>query len=563
MKKMFTKVLAVVLCAVMALGAAPLGGFVGLDLPGLFDLKAEAATYSGTCGDDLTWSLNTSTGVLNITGTGAMKNYSNLEYVPWYSYSSYIKSVNIGNSVTTIGDWSFGYCDGLTNVTLSKSVTIIGDYAFIYCDSLTSVTIPDSVTTIGYAAFGDCDSLTRVTISESVTSIDEDAFPYCDSLTSITVDVNNKNYSSDSYGVLFNKDKTTLVQYPIGNTRTSYSIPDGVTTIGYGAFDSCDSLTSVTIPNSVTTIGDSAFYECKNLTNVTIPNSVKNIGKWSFSYCENLTSVSIPNSVITIGEVAFYGCDSLKNITIPDSVKTIGESALGWCDSLTNITVSANNKYYSSDSDGILFNKDKTTLCQYPNGKAIKSYIISDGVTAIGNGAFCNCENLTSVTIPDSVRTIGDEAFYSCDSLEDVYYDGVEEQWNKITIGFSNEWLTNANIHYKDISDEAVVPTPSQTTIKYGDSIILHVDPAKVPEGGYVEWVASNNNFVLNVSKDGTTCTIKPSVSGSTTFTATVYDKDGKPVSIDEQVMTSKAGFFDKLIAFFKSIFGLSKVYEY
>ena len=105
------------------------------------------------------------------------------------------------------------------------------------------------------------------------------------------------------------------------------------------------------------------------------------------------------------------------------------------------------------------------------------------------------------------------------------------------------------------------IKQPTETVISYGDSIILHVEVAEIPNGGYVEWTSSNNNFDVEVSADGSACTITPKSSGDTTFTATVYDKNGKAVSSDEQIMTSKAGFFDKIIAFFKGIFGLNKTY--
>ena len=146
MKKIFKRVLTVMLTAVMLLTAAPLSGFVGLDLPNLadlFTLKADAATYSGKCGANLTWSLDTDTGVLTISGTGDMYYWDYPDYVPWYSNRSSVKTVVIGDSVTSIGDDAFYRCTGLTSVTIPDSVTSIGEFAFYNCTSLTSVTIPD------------------------------------------------------------------------------------------------------------------------------------------------------------------------------------------------------------------------------------------------------------------------------------------------------------------------------------------------------------------------------------------------------------------------------------
>ena len=131
--KTYKRILAVILCVVMTLTAAPLSGFVGLELPSLLNFESKAfdadEPRSGICGDNLTWSFDIETGVLEITGTGAMKNYTELSHAPWYSYSSYIKIVNISNSVTTIGDYAFCGCDSLTSVTIPDSVTTIGEYA--------------------------------------------------------------------------------------------------------------------------------------------------------------------------------------------------------------------------------------------------------------------------------------------------------------------------------------------------------------------------------------------------------------------------------------------------
>ena len=382
---------------------------------------------SGTCGAEVTWTLD-SEGVLTISGSGYMYDNGS-SGAPWhgrvksaviaegvtsigeYAFSDCrsLTSVTIPGSVTRIGEYAFYKCKSLTSVTIPDSVTRIGKYAFYDCTSLTSVTIPDSVTRIGEYAFSDCTSLTSVTIPDSVTRIGSYAFSDCASLTGIWVAEGNSHYSSDVFGVLFNKDKTTLVQCP--GAFAAYAIPNSVTSIGEYAFGNCKSLTSVTIPDSVTSIGDAAFAGCRSLTSVTIPDSVTIIGYRAFGSCESLTSVTIQNGVTSIGEEAFSWCTSLTSVTIPNSVTIIGDSAFYYCTSLTSVTI--------------------------PNS-----------VTLIDNGAFYYCRSLTSVTIPDSVTIIEWGAFSDCDNLTDVYYTGTEIAWNKIKISDNNDALKNAAIHY-------------------------------------------------------------------------------------------------------------------
>ncbi|MBR4032823.1 MAG: leucine-rich repeat domain-containing protein [Clostridia bacterium] len=232
-----------------------------------------------------------------------------------------------GNSVTSIGYGAFANCYDLESIVIPDSVTIIGDYAFACCDVLERIVIHDSVTSIGYGAFA-----------------------HCDSLTSITVDENNEYYKSID-GNLYSKDGTTLIQYAIGKTATSFTIPDSVTSIGDYAFYDCSCLTSITIPDSVTIIGDYAFTCCDVLERIVIPDSVTSIGVEAFADCSSLTSITIPDSVTSIDDGAFSWCTSLTSIIIPDSVTSIGEFAFFGC-SFTTVYYTGSEEEWAALSIG-------------------------------------------------------------------------------------------------------------------------------------------------------------------------------------------------------------------
>lgn len=214
--------------------------------------------------------------------------------------------------------------------------TVNSELRHIYIDAGEYTCTIYGVTSICDMAFSSCDSLTSVAIPDGVTSIDDRAFSNCSSLTSITVGQNNENYQ-DIDGNLYSKDGKTLIQYAIGKTATSFTIPDSVTTIGYEAFYYCKSLTSVVIGNSVTSIGPYAFSHCSSLTSVVFGDSVTSIGDSAFSSCDSLTSVDIGDSVTSIGNYAFYYCSSLTSVVIPDSVTSIGIWAFKDCSSLTSV----------------------------------------------------------------------------------------------------------------------------------------------------------------------------------------------------------------------------------
>lgn len=290
---------------------------VGADTAAQLGQKNADSVDSGTCGENLTWTLDAD-GTLTISGTGEMEFDS--DEAPWYSSK-----------------------DQIVTVVMQSGVTSIAGGAFAECGSLTEVTIPDSVESIEVRAFSECTSLESIAIPGSVTDISRNAFGECSSLTDISVDSSNPAYCSED-GVVFDKDKTQLCFCPGGKTGM-YRIPDGVKRIAGGAFSGCGKLTGVTIPDSVDSLGESVFTGCTGLESMTIPDGVDSIPAGTFSSCTGLASVTIPDSVTYIDFYAFYGCTSLKQVTIPDSVTSIDEGAFQNCSGLENVTIGSSVKY--------------------------------------------------------------------------------------------------------------------------------------------------------------------------------------------------------------------------
>ncbi len=447
-----------------------------------------------------------------------------------------LTSVIIPGSVKIIGVNAFSGCEKLSNVRISEGVTSIGDGVFKGCTALEEITIPESVETIGENAFNSCTMLMTITIPQSVTEIGEGAFGNCTRLTEINVDEGNTTYSSED-GVLFNEEKTELICYPAGKVG-DYEVPSGVTKIADFAFSSHEESFTVTIPVSVTTISASAFDVSQYVNLIVEPGSkahefattnsipyifngyneaetdqiekllftlnadsesysvtfcdtqisgalkipatyngkpVTEIGNYAFANCISLTSVTIPDSVTTIGAGAFNSCFELISITIPESVTAIGSYAFDGCAILASISVDDANTKYSS-VDGVLFNKDKTELICYPTGQNAKSYTILDSVITIGEDAFKNCTELTSVTIPDSVTTIGESAFYGCSELTSVKIgNGVTEIDDYAFDGCNNLSTVNVPCNW-DTENPLYAFTENVSVVVADHKEIIYVD---------------------------------------------------------------------------------------
>ena len=372
--------------------------------------------------------LLTITSGLNLTAYADSSQYGNIYYEE--NENGTIEITDCDDSVISID---------IPSAIDGKSVTSIGNNAFYSCKNLVNVTIPDSITSIGNNAFEYCASLKSVLIPGSVTSIGNAAFNRCESLMNIEVIKNNSNYFSQD-GVLFDKNKTKLIQYPIGNKRIAYDIPNGVKSFGDCAFDSCSTLKNITIPDSVTSIGWGVFSGSESLTNIDVSENNLNYSSYEgvlfnknktelikYPIGNERTSYNIPAGVINFGDV-FSDCKNLVNITIPNSV------------------------------------------------------------TNIGVGAFWQCANLASITITNSVTSIGNYAFYDCKNLKDIYYYGTQSEWNNISVGSNNEYFINATIHFSSAPTPTPAPAPTPT-------------PSPAPTPAPTQPIATPNATVKAVSK--------------------------------------------------------------
>lgn len=238
-----------------------------------------------------------------------------------------------------------------------------------------------------------------LSFQKGVTAIGNDAFDACRHLESIHVAEKNTAYS-DKDGVLFNKQKSVLLLFPQAKANT-YSIPEGVKSLGRKAFCDCIAMRHIIIPDGVIDIGESTFFRC-----------------------ESLEEITVPDSVVSIGASAFYGCSGLTSLRIPAKVTQIGVEAFYNCDHLTRFVVDPNNQAYASDLYGALFNKEKTKLLQYPAGHRLTTYVIPQGVTEIASNAFSVSCDLENVVVPDSVNRIDDSAFDFGQNLKTIHFRG-------------------------------------------------------------------------------------------------------------------------------------------
>ena len=310
----------------------------------------------------------------------------------------------LADGVTTIGDYAFSKCSSLKEIQIPSSVESIGEKAFNSCTAIEEIVLNDGLTQVGDGLFYGCSALKTIEIPASVTTFGKDMFIGCTSLNELVIDENNPDYASLD-GVLYSKDKKTLILYMPGREGESFEIPDYVEKIETYAFYGNESLKSIIIPKTVKEIGEFAFANAL-IESVTFNASMKEVPKNSFKNCSSLEEIILGDSVESIGDYAFYG-SGLIEYKIPSQIISIGKYAFAVSVKLTKIEIPSSVKVISEAS--------------FRDSTALTDVVIADGVQEIGKSAFSKCTGLKNIVIPTSVTKIGGFAFNGCTSLTEIF----------------------------------------------------------------------------------------------------------------------------------------------
>ena len=486
-------------------------------------IYAATVVDSGTCGDNATWSLNSS-GTLTISGTGEIYDgYGENAEQPWYDLKDNIKSVVINYGITNIPFAAFRDFQNITSISLSNSIERIELEAFINCTKLSDVSIPDSCKYLANDAFARTKWYNNQ--PNGVVYCGNFLYTYKGTMPSNT-SINVKNGTIGICGGFYNESNLVSVTFP--NTLEY---------IDNRAFSYCTGLTSITLPKNLKSIGTEAFSNCQNLKSITFPDNVEFIGRLAFSdtawynnqpnglvYLNNwlltlkgdtikqANTITVKNNTIGIafGDDKNYGYENgdgahASTINLPNSIKYINDDAFSYCKYLTKINIpdgieTLNCFDYCESLASINIPDSVKTLGGFYD-TALTSITIPSNVTEISQSAFAYCASLKEIQIPSSVAKIDFAAFYNCEALTDVYYSGTKEQWDKINIDTrynSNAPLLNATIHFaKEITNKPVI-TSSQVT-KASNTYTFNINVSKVTSDCELIVVLYKNGKVSNV----------------------------------------------------------------
>ncbi len=358
----------------------------------LLTVSASAEVVGGYCGGEgdgtnLSWSLDTETGAMTISGTGAMASFAETE-PEWAAYAEAVSSITVESGVTSISEYSFAFFTNLTSVSIADSVSSIGELAFFGCSGITEISI--NAQTIGTGAFRNCSTLETVEFGPNVQ------------------------------------------------------------TIGMGAFMGCTSLNNVVIPSNVTTIESSAFSDCSSLSSITFPETPIVLGDRMFWGCTSLEEFVAPDTT-AIGAYFFYNCTSLRTITFSPSVVEFDPSAVEGCVALEEFILAEGNYNFEVYVGALYDPNAKVLIKYPQGSPSVNSYVVEGtDVKIVEAGAFANRTMMKYLVIASTVTEIRENAFAGCENLSVVYFLGDNEAWNNMTIGEGNEALLNATLYTAD-----------------------------------------------------------------------------------------------------------------
>ena len=396
--------------------------------------EGETEEPDHSCGDHLSWSLSDS-GILSISGTGAMTDYSGSD-IPWSSKKMTISTVNVENGAISVGVKAFEACENLLVVNLPSTLTSVGTNAFNGCSNLTVV---------NYAG---------TSIQKASMSIGENNDPltradwYCSDDESQGIGATSGTCGSKLTWALSNDGTLTISGTGTMSNYTASSgspwearkssiktvvVGSGVTSVGDYAFNGCINLTAVNLSDGLKTIGNYVFNNCDSLVSITFPDTVTSIGSSCLRDCDKLRNVTLSNTLDSIGAYCFYNCDSLSSIELPDSITVIGPEAFETCNNLQTVKLSAGLTQISRE-------------CFYTC--AIVELTVPEGIAVIGESAFSYNSTLSTLYLPSTLENVSSGAFSNCRNLSDVYYAGTQAEAEAVQIGTGNTYLSAATWHF-------------------------------------------------------------------------------------------------------------------
>lgn len=367
-------------------------------------LLALGSWANGTEVNGIYYVFNSESQTASVTYTG--ETYSDNSYTGSISIPDSLTYNDIRFVVTSIGQYAFRGCTGLTSVIIPNSVTSIGQYAFRGCTGLTSITIPNSVRRLSLYTFQDCDNLKSVTLNSKNVALSMSSFKGVFGTQVEELTLGKELTTIPSFADCTNLKSVTINSSYVagggsfcerfGSQVKTYTLGEGIEQIGLRAF-------FPGFPDGGW--GGEVTFQPTSLEEVYLPSTLRTIGGWAFQFCTNLKRVHIQEGLDSIANGAFTYCFNLESLHLPASLRVLGEgqSQLRAC---TDISVAEANPYITM-LDGVVFNKDMTTLMQYPSARIGESYRIPDGVKTVQGYAMEAPVNLKSLTIPASVDSMG------------------------------------------------------------------------------------------------------------------------------------------------------------